>query len=159
MASIRDVAAYFCKHYPYPEELSKARLTKLVYLADWRSAIDNKSQLTRIEWFYNNYGPYVSDVVDEARQDRSFRVESTWNAFGANKDLVSLRDPKNVDYPTLSRDDKEVLDEVIAATKGMTFNEFIEFVYGTYPVQTQERYSRLDLLSLAREYRRSKRLS
>jgi hypothetical protein len=40
MATLGDVMAYLCEHYPHKDDLSKARLTKLVYLADWKSAIE-----------------------------------------------------------------------------------------------------------------------
>jgi hypothetical protein len=39
MAELKDIIAYYCKQYPHKAELSKARLTKMVYLADWKSAI------------------------------------------------------------------------------------------------------------------------
>ena len=35
MAKLVDVVGYLCEHYPHKAELSKARLTKMVYLADW----------------------------------------------------------------------------------------------------------------------------
>jgi hypothetical protein len=53
MARLRDVVAYLCHEYPHKGELSKARLTKMVYLADWRSAIERGSQVTDIEWVFN----------------------------------------------------------------------------------------------------------
>ena len=31
---LRDIVAYVCKNYPYKDELSNARVTKMVYLAD-----------------------------------------------------------------------------------------------------------------------------
>jgi hypothetical protein len=157
MGNIRDVAAYLCANYPYKDELSKARLTKLVYLADWRAALDLGRTVTDIDWYFHNFGPYVEDVVNAARDDRStFRVEPSWNAFGNSKAVVSLR-RSDVEYPSLTKDDRTVLDTVIETTKRMTFNEFIEFVYDTYPVKTQPRYTTLRLRELARQYRSEKR--
>lgn len=148
-AKIRDVAAYLCAKYPYKDELSKARLTKLVYLADWRNAMDHREQMTAIKWYFNNFGPYVTDVIDAARRDReNFKVEHTSNAFGAEMDLVSLRRLK-VDWPTLTEEDQAVLDEVIGTTQRLNFSEFIEFVYDTYPIKTRPRHSTLDLEQLA----------
>ena len=156
MASIRDVAAYLCKHYPAPSDLSKARLTKLVYLADWKSAVEREQPITDITWYFNNYGPYVPSVIDAAKHDKAFRVEAKENAYGNSMDLVSLKHPNAVSYDSLTPSDTAVLDEVIEATKDMNFTEFIEFVYGTHPVVTRPRYTDLDLKALAREYRRMK---
>ncbi len=51
MAALKDIIAYYCDRYPHKEELSKARLTKMVYLADWKSAIVHGKQISDIKWF------------------------------------------------------------------------------------------------------------
>jgi hypothetical protein len=38
----------------------------------------------------------------------------------------------------------------------MYFNDFIDYVYSTFPVSSNERYSSLDLVGLASKYRRLK---
>ena len=43
---LEDVILYICKKYPLPDELSKARLTKLVYLVDWETSKRTGKQLT-----------------------------------------------------------------------------------------------------------------
>ena len=48
---------------------------------------------------------------------------------------------------------KRFLDFVIEKTKGMYFDSFIDYVYSTYPVTSKERYSKLDLVTLAQEYK------
>ena len=48
MDNVKDIVAYICCKYPYSSELSNARLTKLVYLADWMSAVANDEQVTDI---------------------------------------------------------------------------------------------------------------
>jgi hypothetical protein len=47
MSKLADVIAYLCVNYPYKHELSKARLTKLVYLSDWMSAQELGEQITK----------------------------------------------------------------------------------------------------------------
>jgi len=75
MSKLRDIVAYFCSNYVYKDELSKVRLTKMVYLVDWRSAITDGKQLTRIQWHFNHYGPYVEDVVASIKYDSAFKAE------------------------------------------------------------------------------------
>lgn len=147
---LRDVLAYLCAHYPHPSELSNARVTKMIYLADWRSAITQGRPMTAIRWTFNHYGPYVSDVVELAQRDEAFQVLYGENLFGSTKRLIRLVEPGQ---PTrLSDEERAILDFVIAKTKGMYWNEFLSLVYSTYPVRTQPRYSELNLAQLAKEY-------
>lgn len=148
--SLRDAMIYLCKHYPHSHELSRGRLTKLVYLADWRSAIERGSQLTRTRWIFNHYGPYVHDVIDLAREDEAFTIESTRNAYGSSKEVVQA--VGDAGYPTLTDGDKRILDFVIDSTKSKFWGDFINLVYSTYPVVTQDKYSELNLVELAKEY-------
>ena len=129
---LRDVISYFCENYPHKDELSKARLTKMVYLADWKSAIENDKQLTDIKWVYNHYGPYVNDIAEIAHKDSAFKVTRT-------------RD--------LNNREKAVLDHIINTTKTLYWNNFIELVYSTYPIQTVKQFDDLDLPRLAKEYK------
>ena len=152
MASIQDVVRYFVLHYPYPHELSKTRLTKMVYLADWLSAQRQKRQITEISWFFDHYGPYVSDVYDTARKDRELKIELSFSAYGTPKETIVMRAPNDhLATPTLSDDDKAILDDVINNTCPLSWTKFIDYVYSTYPIQTLERYSSLNLVDLAIE--------
>jgi uncharacterized phage-associated protein len=151
MATVRDVAAYLCKHSP--GGLSKARLTKLVYLADWKAVVERGRPVTDIAWFFNNYGPYVPAVVDAAKRDSAFKVEAKDTVYGNSMDLISLKHPDVVACESVNAEDIRILDEVLAVTKDLNFTEFIEFVYGTYPIVSQQRYTQLDLVRLAHDYR------
>lgn len=155
MTKLSDAVAYLVKHYPYPDELSNSRLTKLIYLADWKAALESGSQMTDIKWVYNHYGPYVPDVVNSIKKDGRFIVRSTLNAYGSPKVLVQLSDDVG-DCASLSEDDRQYLEFVVEATKKKTYDDFIKLVYSTYPVVTQEKYEELDLPGLAEEYRASR---
>lgn len=150
---LKDVLVYVCRHYPHKGELSKARVTKMVYLADWRAAITSGHPLTDIEWTFNHYGPYVNDVIEYARADPAFAVLSDENMFGAPRELIQVADS---DYePALTDEEQSALDHVIATTHRLYWNDFIDLVYSTYPIRTRPRYSKLDLTGLAKEYVRT----
>jgi hypothetical protein len=150
MSHLRDVVAYICKNYPHKDELSNARVTKMVYLADWRSALTRGRQLTDIRWVFNHYGPFVYDVIDVVKEDPAFEVVSTENIYGEPKDLMWVAD--DIDYPSLDEEEKELLDFVIKKSASKNWNEFLRLVYSTYPIATQERFSELDLVQLVQEY-------
>jgi hypothetical protein len=151
VAELRDVLIYLCRHYPHAHELSKARLTKLVYLADWRSALVRGRQMTSIDWEFSHYGPYVWDVANLARERDEFQVSLTSNPFGDSKEVIAVR--ADVPDPDLDPEDREILDYVIEKTQPLFWDGFIRLVYSTYPILTRPRFSILDLQALAREYR------
>lgn len=155
MSKLADAIVYFCENYPHKHELSKARLTKMIYLADWRSSIEHQRQLTDLTWVFNHYGPYLDDVVDTARHTPGVTVSSTQNMYGSPKVIVE-RDSGPLPPSKLTKADKAILDGVIKQTEALYWNDFIKLVYSTYPIVTQPRYQDLDLPALASAYNAQK---
>jgi uncharacterized protein YwgA len=151
MAALRDVMAYVCAKYP-GSDLSKAKLAKILYLADWKSALEGRPQITPIIWKFNHYGPYVTDVVDVARQDHDFVLSADWTQFGNRRTIVQY---KGSGAPELEKSDQDILDEIIRRVSNLSFDAFLKLVYSTYPVVVSDRGSTLDLTKLAAEYQRS----
>ena len=145
---LRSVMRYIVKNYPYPDDLTKTRITKLVYLIDWENVKEYGTQITNIEWFFDHYGPYVSDVLDEADEDKTVSINSTISNFGTVKYIVKPKnDKKELLYDDLTDNDKDIIDRVIDKTKSFYWNEFIDYVYSTEPIKNSTRYSSLDLKS------------
>ena len=46
------------------------------------------------------------------------------------------------------------IDLIIEKTKGLYWQQFINFVYSTYPIITSERYTHLNLVEKAENYRK-----
>lgn len=156
MASkLHDAMAYLCANYPYPDELSNSRLTKMVYLADWKMALDHGRQITDIRWVFNHYGPYVRDVESTAYTSDDLSVERDVSSFGAS--MARIRARPHARWPTLSEEEVAVLDHVINSTKPLTYRDFLTMIYATHPVESSQRYSVLNLVKLAEEYRGSAR--
>jgi hypothetical protein len=152
MILLRDVMAYICLNYPHKDELSKARLTKMIYLCDWRSAIMRGKQITNIEWIFNHYGPYVDDIYSVASKDPDFEISMSTNIYGNIKEIISVKPEAKTE--SLKTGDKEIIDFVINKTSTMYWESFIKLVYSTYPIVSQERYIKLNLPSLAEEYKK-----
>ena len=153
MSKLHDIIAYFCIHTESKSDLSKARLTKLVYLADWFSAQETGQPMTNIRWVFNHYGPYVNDVVDFARNHPDFVVTSTYNEYGSYKEQIDLSDSYNEPHINLLPDEERRLARILHETSPLYFNAFIDYVYSTYPVTHSNRYDSLDLARLASEQR------
>ena len=104
MDTLNDIIKYLYLNYPYKYELSKARVVKMIYLADWKYAMLYQRQLTNINWYFNHYGPYVSDVIDAIRDDNDFTIHTQTNMYGEPKELIKINEKYT--YPNLSEDVK-----------------------------------------------------
>lgn len=153
MAALKDILVYILKKYPYKNELSNARLTKLVYLADWYNTLHNEKPISNIKWYFDNYGPFVWDIYKEVEKDSTFNIKHTTNFFGKEKKLISLN--KDIEYQLKSNEIKSI-DRIIEITKELNWEKFINLVYSTYPILTTEKYNYLNLKSRADEYKKQK---
>jgi hypothetical protein len=151
MAATKDIIAFLLQNYPHKSELSNARVTKMVYLADWRHCIQMQTQLSPIRWVFDNYGPFSWDIKSTAENNPDlFDMEVTHNAFGSEKLLLSM---KNQEFlPRLERSEVDALNHVITHTRDLDWQNFIRLVYSTYPILKCPRYAELDLPALATQY-------
>lgn len=154
MEILKDILAYFCLKYPYPDELSKARLVKMLYLADWKNSIENQTQLTNTEWIFNQYGPYVNDIIETIKYDNRFEIINQTNSYGTPKQLIKVT--SNYEIVNLNEQNKQILDFVIKATSVLNYSDFIDLVYSTYPIKVSSKMSQLNLVQLANDYKNTK---
>jgi uncharacterized phage-associated protein len=153
MAALKDILIYILEKYPYKNELSNARLTKLVYLADWYNTLHNEKPISSIKWYFDNYGPFVWDIYKEVEKNPIFNIKHTTNFFGKEKKLISLK--KNQNY-NLNQNEIKSIDKIIEITKELNWEKFINLVYSTYPILTTEKYNYLNLKNKAQEYKQQK---
>lgn len=147
-----DIIRYILKNHP--TDIAKGRLNKLVYLADWKSAIDIQEQISSIKWKFNHYGPYVDDIENLVDQDDRFIIKTQTTIYGNDKYVVNLLRDRDFSEPNAR--EKKILDFIIQITQNLSWSRFINAVYSTYPVKSSERGTFLDLVKLAEEYKRSK---
>ena len=156
MAELKDVMAWIIKNYPHESELSNARLTKMVYLCDWHHTVYSNARMTDIDWYFDNHGPFVWDIKNQATLERDlFRIAETKNMYGSRKTLIKLND-KEFDGSNLTDSEKSSISKIITRTKGLYWDDFITFVYSTFPILESEKYSRIDLEGLAKKFRAKK---
>ena len=158
MAEIKEIVAYLMAGFPNKDALTTARVTKMVYLADWKSSIDHYCQMTSIKWYFDSFGPFVWDVETVVKNDPgTFRIEAGLTQFGSQKKVFRLI---NSHYqPTLRDEERAILDHVLKVTKDLDWSRFIQLVYSTYPIVASDRYTHLNLPDLANRYREEKRLN
>lgn len=150
MKNLENLIRYILLHYPNPLELSKPRLVKLIYLIDWRYTIETGNQYTNINWIYNHYGPYVNDVINLMKEKKQvFKVESYQNNYEGVTDKFTLIDKSEINFETTI---KNISDRFIDYTYKLTWSDFINLVYSSYPIKNNLKYSSLDLSTLAKEF-------
>ncbi len=153
MVELIDIISYILKYYPHKNELSNARLTKMIYLIDWRSAFDYGETITNINWYFDNYGPFVHDIEDTINDNLDIIQPIYTNTiYGTKKKLFVLKND-NICIDNVSENVQKIIDTIIEKTKGMYWQQFINFVYSTYPIITSERYTYLNLLQKAIQYK------
>ena len=152
---LRNIILYICERYPEKQELSNARLTKLVYLSDWKNVLNHGKQLTDISWVFNYYGPFVDDVLVEAQKNPDlFVVKMEKTIYGNVKLVINAKDGLELNtQELLDANARGIIDAVIEKTRTKTWNQFIQMVYSTYPVLTSDRGTRLNLIELSKKYR------
>jgi hypothetical protein len=151
MLILKDIIYFIVKEYPNKEHLSNARLTKLIYLIDWYSAINNHKQLSNIKWYFDNYGPFVWNILEEIKKDSDlFKIKNTTNDFGNSKKLIEII---NNNYkPNINEKERKIIKKIIDFTKDKNWTDFINIVYSTYPILTSDKYSYLNLINKAKEF-------
>ena len=148
---LRDIIRYILIKYPYPFDLNKTRLTKLVYLIDWKTAQKQKNVSSGINWYFDNYGPYVPDVMKEAVSDEHIIIDEGLSNYGGTRYTFQIKDLNLNDIIYLDEQEREIIDDVIESTKDLSFNNFINYIYNTPPVIQTPQYELLDLVKIASE--------
>ena len=150
---LKDIIYYILAKHTNTTTFSNARITKLIYLSDWKSCLERGHQITNIEWFFDYYWPFVRDIENEIDKNPDlFIVEAMANGvFGGNRKIFAI---KNDNYtPSVSEEEQKYINFVIEKTSSMWFSEFIKYVYSTYPIYKSRKFEKLDLSSLATEYK------
>jgi antitoxin SocA-like protein len=156
MAKVIDVAYYICFHASQMRiTLSKARLVKLIYLADWKAAVDYGHQITDVQWYFNHFGPYVKEIIDIIEGSNVFLKCHYVNQFGnsAEEILLNPESGKGDLKTTLSEDNRKIIDYVLSITRDMSYMEFIRLIYSTYPIIKSNKFEKMDLEKLSNEYK------
>lgn len=139
---ITKVVVYILK--THKAECSKARLIKLLYLADWHQAITFGNPITNLNWKFENCGPYSEEIIQELNNNSNLFQDE------GNHYSVSINNEESFNLPEAII---HSLNHVLNETKDLTFSELITLVLSTYPCMTTSRFEKLDLKQGAIKYR------
>lgn len=125
----------------YERWLYNAALTKFIYLVDLESVRKHGRQITGIRWYRDNYGPFVWDVLDCAKE---FPIIFGIQTEQHEKRRIILKDNFR---PDTSDDVESIICDVIRKSPNpkTNFIDFKNFVYSTPPMLLSDGNGVLDM--------------
>lgn len=143
MAETNQALAYIASVADRRVPLTVLRITTLLYMSDWRSALQLKRQITDVNWVQ----PFVikmSEVFHRLHAEMGVTIKDD-QIFGAPV----------TGSPPLSDAARGCIDFVLLSESRMGWTEFFRLAYSTYPMFSQPAQATLNLIELAEKYERS----
>jgi hypothetical protein len=159
MANLSYAVSYILNKYPHKESLSEDRLQQMLYLADWKFAIEHQRRLTDIEWQIKDGKPFTDQKLTPIKYSDSLRYYKklfkslpnlvlSWFQGKKNSSNLVLEDSKK----EFTEEKKKILDFVIRYSASKRLDDLIELVCSTYPVLGEAQLDNIDLVSIAKQY-------
>lgn len=144
MKNLLETILYIFEEYRKKDELSSARLVLLIFLIDWKFAIDNGKQFTEAKWVYEHFGPFSNDVFTLIRKKNDiFKVDIIKKEDGEITERLFLKSNSIVGVKNFEA--KSAADFILENTYSMTWSEFIQLVFSSYPIISNSKNTQLDL--------------
>ncbi|HUO84708.1 MAG TPA: hypothetical protein VM534_06290 [Thermoanaerobaculia bacterium] len=148
MADFQHVINEIVRRYRGEHELHPERIGMILYLIDWRSAIERGNVLTDVNWVVSDYGP-------EARDRTGHSLTAITQA---PPDFSSLAGEVPPGQGLLSDQEGRIVEFVLDSVSDRSDAELAQLVFSTFPmVMTQRPQTPLDLVSLAENYNQNYR--
>lgn len=122
MTQAADVVAYLRSRYS-ADGLSRARLRRMAYLADWKSSIERRRQMTDLAWTFGDSGPTCPEAGRLVEEE-----------------LSGSQQPFFACYHSLTAEDRRLMRFVVGSVMDKDYPEVEKLMYSTFPIFTQERY-------------------
>lgn len=141
---------------------SKAKLLKLVYLADIEHVRKTGSTLTGFEWLFYLYGPWAADFDNTLEQLQSEGVIDVrdWTDTSFEGKEIRIADPLDLGKVIADTDEYFRTKRMIDTFATLSTPELLDYVYfSTEPMEGAEKLKPLDFTKVSREgprlYKRS----
>ena len=150
MARFQQVIEYVCRRYESAYRLDQSRLGLILYLIDWRSAIERRKPITDIAWRVEEFGPQPD--LESSR----FAISAV-TASPPDFTSLSMNPLPAMQRVDLSAEEISVIEFVISTVAMKSDLELQQLVRSTFPVLTQPKTAPLNLVALAAQYDREYR--
>jgi len=144
MKNLLDTILYIFEEYRKKDELSTARLVLLVFLIDWKFAIENERQFTETKWTYEQFGPFSKDILILIKNKKDiFKIDIIKKSDGMTTERLTLKSNSVIEIKNFEA--KSAADFILENTYSMTWSEFIQLVFSSYPIISNSKNTQLDL--------------
>ncbi len=155
MSPLNNVLLYLYREFPNPLSLGASRAVKMIFLADWRCAVEHGEPITDIVWRNTDRGPYSPLIAETlAHDEANFFLEP--NEKESLRFLSFVVVPKNNHAASveLSHTSKKILDAVIADTHNMPLWQLSNLIEAQFPMRVTEQGDTIVLSDWANKYKK-----
>jgi hypothetical protein len=154
MDKFQSALAYVVRKIPLEfNEFSVSLVLKILYLSDWKFAIDYGKQITEIEWKVSKVSLPIDDDLEKSvsetfRLFKSVKKHSKSNYYPDTRDLSSM-----VEDSSLQTEEIAIIDFILRICILEGVDSIIKITFSTYPFLKMTKDDGFDLIKLAKEYK------
>ena len=150
MCEFSDIACFILENSG-KMPVSRSRLIKTIYLADWRAAIVQGSQITNADWVLSECGPYSPEIRQELTDNTTnFEIEAC-EIHDRMMNVVKLK--KLTGLRSFGQKDEVVTSFLRKKALRLDWGHFNQLVNSTFPVRVSLVGDKLDLADMAQKYK------
>jgi uncharacterized phage-associated protein len=145
---LRDAVVYVVNEFRQRQQvpLTRTKLVKFLYLADYRSSQERKKPVTGVQYKSYYYGPYAAEILEAAEdQPRYVLYERCARSDGASYYAYEPTG-KKPRLATLDEKDRRYLDDVLEEYGSLSLKRLLRVVYQTPPFKKAEMLQPISLV-------------
>ena len=119
-----------------PNNITRTKLVKILYLIDLSYVKAKKRSLTGLTYHSYYFGPYSEDIINAINQLKGYEVEEVSSISLDGREYYLYRPGMNPRWetpPALQDEEAEVIDQVISEHGNKSLDEILKYVYNTEP--------------------------
>lgn len=124
------------------EPISALRMSLMVYLCDWKSAVFFKKKITNKEYQYHSHS-VKNDIMDYIKNSMYFKFKYE-KVGGSIEKVLILPINKNLDTD-LTIEECSIVESILKDFSELYFDDLLYYVSKTKPLSESEIYTKLDL--------------
>lgn len=156
LETTEQLICFYCENLPKQYVPSESLLSKMVYLADWKSAVNYGNQITDLNWKLEDethepiaQGIRLTELVKVCSTNQSGPCTARWTPL-STRSFLRQRRKTLVEASELSEQQKAIARSVLKLVDHKSSMD--RLIEGTYPVSTQTLNEDMQLTAIANEY-------
>jgi uncharacterized phage-associated protein len=146
---LNDAVAYVVECFQERQRapLTRTKLVKYLYLADYTSCQQWKKPVTGLQYKSYYYGPYAPEILQAAESQPHYILYERYLRTDGAPYFAYRPTGAKPKYDTLSDEDRQTINHVLEKYGALSLKELLRTVYQTPPFQKAEMLQPIDLSS------------